>query len=1514
MERRSSRKRSLLDQMQLVAEEHESEELSLSFRGSVVDGVDFFADERPVVGDDDDDDCDDSEEDRNMAQVFQLIEAPNLGPTIYEGEEETSEDDDEEDLHEAEVVSRRRRQQQQGGGKDVDPSGSAAIASSTAALDPLYEEGEIDEDDEEQSMTMIHDASFYYDDNQESMSSANLTAEGGDNLPPGYAAKRSSSFIAVRRSIRSNDSSSEHLSINSLPNPAIFSELLDEDAPSQQQQRQHRRSGTEIPGSRSSSKRRSNFHRQSIVVPEGGSSIVEGDGFNATSSLDSSSSSGSPRRLGRMMSRAAVLNSHRSSQRRSSNRSVMTGDASSAGGSSNNIDIATAVDRLESSIDMEGTNWEHTLAAAAIVAAENAPGTKRQTKQYSADDHVLVLLGLLNLQNHGVDDPMNFTISPVNELGYPQGKGRTEQQKQGPFNYLICTVTVVHFDEDERYYTVRRGDTGSEQRADPSVMRPITDPVVIEMAFRAAQRTRSNDPDSPPRVDEHPFKKHLRSFREWPIRFYKKKLIPWYRKTQSRVKVVSARVKVVSTHLLHGDTGYAFKVRLTGINFLVLCSFIYLFNEVFTLAFLPSSWDYKSAVIGLIVWIVLFLELLFECLMRPENYKQLIKSDKAYAPSTARSINTFHLVFESAALFLYIPQFPCVYNIDNCGDDTFFGYIYAAEMAITSREIYRAAFGRVILGLTFLRLFGLVRHWKHMWLTNVFENDRSNSRVVRRVLMMGADNKSKKRTIFRRSNKKRDDDDEESVEDYGGEKESKSSNEDQDLKNAANIGTALMTVNAHRVLVLILVIGVVFPAIYAIQTRNYVNEEMIDLLAANNVAANTTDQCDYLYNAVVSWLGSNTREASDQRKIMGAEISSPVIWAQLLPVRCGWQRSDGVITDCSLYGMSNSTGACVTWAVGPTNPDDATRDYFADTLGLRVGELQEHESSQESDFQSVGNETMYSVKSINDLSGTVTSAMTSLFSLQVTMLVAALCGLTVMRGDAGRLVLDPLQRMLKIVVRYAENPLSRTLSGKKKGSGNGQGRKSVRGNSAEQLGSYETDQLINAIAKIADLLRKCWGVAGAGIISSNLARTKDGKTAVFNPTVPGKRVYALFGFVAIREFDMMLRALKGDVMVLINDVARVVHDEVFRWSLGDSGQCNKNLGAAFLMVFRIGDFSEVHNRKKQATTIVFDSNVKGRNGRVKKRRGSGTAGQTLRASASRRPTMTKFELGANGTLQLASLPGIQLFTDRALLGLLKSYAGILRDEKIVRWNKDFRLGAGVGLFSVSIIYGMDAGWAVEGAVGSNYKIDATYLSPHVNMASRMMSASKQYGVTILLSQAVEELLSKPAQSKLRHLDTVIVKGASRPQGIYTYDARAEGTNFFLFDRPGDRADLEAEAYTSALWDTDQDLKAMRQHVNDNFMKKFKRGVDMYISGEWKSAIEILKEADNIMLQTVIEEAWIDVTEFGDSVFDSQTDDEEITRLRNRYGDGACKNLIQYMERRKAIPPPDWRGFRALMSK
>lgn len=56
-------------------------------------------------------------------------------------------------------------------------------------------------------------------------------------------------------------------------------------------------------------------------------------------------------------------------------------------------------------------------------------------------------------------------------------------------------------------------------------------------------------------------------------------------------------------------------------------------------------------------------------------------------------------------------------------------------------------------------------------------------------------------------------------------------------------------------------------------------------------------------------------------------------------------------------------------------------------------------------------------------------------------------------------------------------------------------------------------------------------------------------------------------------------------------------------------------------------------------------------------------------------------------------------------------------------------------------FGMHVGWAVEGAIGSSLKIDATYISPHVDMADRLEASSKKYSCSLILSHWFVELLS-----------------------------------------------------------------------------------------------------------------------------------------------------------------------------
>lgn len=84
------------------------------------------------------------------------------------------------------------------------------------------------------------------------------------------------------------------------------------------------------------------------------------------------------------------------------------------------------------------------------------------------------------------------------------------------------------------------------------------------------------------------------------------------------------------------------------------------------------------------------------------------------------------------------------------------------------------------------------------------------------------------------------------------------------------------------------------------------------------------------------------------------------------------------------------------------------------------------------------------------------------------------------------------------------------------------------------------------------------------------------------------------------------------------------------------------------------------------------------------------------------------------------------------------------------------------MVQVRMGFGLHVGWAIEGAIGSEYKIDASYLSPNVNMASRLEAATKQFGTTILLSEDVVCMLSPFVRQRVRQIDCVTLKVQRSP--------------------------------------------------------------------------------------------------------------------------------------------------------
>jgi hypothetical protein len=243
------------------------------------------------------------------------------------------------------------------------------------------------------------------------------------------------------------------------------------------------------------------------------------------------------------------------------------------------------------------SEWENVAAAVTVVAASEQGGSASKSRhiKFAVNDTVLVFLTLLNVTN--MDDPKDaFTVAPVNKHGYPAGEGRTDAEKNGPYTFVLCTVKHVHFDEDDRYYTVERADTGTEQRADSGWMEPVADPGGIEAASRAARKTVRSTQDKPEEILEetgvfHECMDVLIDALSWPHDYFVSTLAPLYKRLRSALK------RLV-TQLLFGESPFSCKLRVTGINLLVLCSLAFLFFEVINLAFLPAEYDNEMAICG----------------------------------------------------------------------------------------------------------------------------------------------------------------------------------------------------------------------------------------------------------------------------------------------------------------------------------------------------------------------------------------------------------------------------------------------------------------------------------------------------------------------------------------------------------------------------------------------------------------------------------------------------------------------------------------------------------------------------------------------------------------------------------------------------------------------------------------------------------------------------------------------------------------------------------------------------
>ena len=85
---------------------------------------------------------------------------------------------------------------------------------------------------------------------------------------------------------------------------------------------------------------------------------------------------------------------------------------------------------------------------------------------------------------------------------------------------------------------------------------------------------------------------------------------------------------------------------------------------------------------------------------------------------------------------------------------------------------------------------------------------------------------------------------------------------------------------------------------------------------------------------------------------------------------------------------------------------------------------------------------------------------------------------------------------------------------------------------------------------------------------------------------------------------------------------------------------------------------------------------------------------------------------------------------------------------------------------IKIGIGINTGSLMLGTVGGRNRMDGTVISDAVNLASRLESLTKEYGVSLLISHQTLARLDNPSGYSVRFIEQVKVKGKSKAVGVF----------------------------------------------------------------------------------------------------------------------------------------------------
>ena len=464
----------------------------------------------------------------------------------------------------------------------------------------------------------------------------------------------------------------------------------------------------------------------------------------------------------------------------------------------------------------------------------------------------------------------------------------------------------------------------------------------------------------------------------------------------------------------------------------------------------------------------------------------------------------------------------------------------------------------------------------------------------------------------------------------------------------------------------------------------------------------------------------------------------------------------------------------------------------------------------------------------------------TLFSIAIFLFVYIL-----FLSDINNVILISIEKMVKKVEKMAKNPsleLDNSLE-------NSQNKSHCLSFLEASQGDVKMDDfkiIINKISKICSLVSLGFGEAGTQIISQVL---KKGLNVDINPLIPGKKVMGIYGFCDIRNFTDTTEILKENVMIFVNQVAEIVHQITADYC----GSANKNIGDAFLLVWKLEDqfIKEIVNKKG-----------------VKE-------------------------------LKLKNVNRINQICDMVLICFIRILIEINKSYKLAEYRHHKGLNARMKNYKTRLGFGLHLGQSIEGAIGSMFKIDASYLSTNVNMANELEENTKTFKKELIMSGDFYDYLSEDAKRYVRLLDIFKTKSGEITR-LYSIDLdleciQIEKKKDSMFKENNAEKKMEiikqkrkmakilyddiVIRHKSDIWNefvTDEDeFRLVREKYPDEFVDIYNSGMEAFKKGSWEEAKKLLTNAQELIN--------------GD--------------------DPACKINLEFMEKYNYTAPNNWKGYK-----